>query len=135
MLSPAERILRCGPPVWWDSALESAEEDSVVLDADSDEEDSLGEGDDGCGCFVLSLNCPIVAMFLTRMMDRAAPQSTKAKVAPFHNFILERGGALKLCRERGGGQSAQTSDTFNILTFKHGSHLFSLKQTEQRPFH
>lgn len=50
-----------------------------------------------CGYFVLCLNCPIVAVFLMRRMDRAAPQSTKAKVAPFHNFILERGGALKLC--------------------------------------
>ena len=106
MLSPVERILRCGPPDCRDSTLESAEEDDgVVLDADS-----LDEGDDGCGCFVLSLNCPIVAMFLTRMMDRAAPQSTKAKVAPFHNFILERGGALKLCRKGDRGW-VKTSDT------------------------
>lgn len=37
-------------------------------------------------CLVLGLVCP---MFLTRRMDRAAPQSMKAKVALFHNFILE----------------------------------------------
>lgn len=68
------------------------------MDVDSDEEeDLLDEDEDMCGYFVLCLNCPIVAVFLMRRMDRAAPQSTKAKVAPFHNFILERGGALKLC--------------------------------------
>lgn len=39
------------------------------------------------------------AMFLMRKMERAAAQTRKAKVAPFHNFILKRGGALKLCRE------------------------------------
>lgn len=40
------------------------------------------------------------AVFLMRTTVRAAPQSTKAKVAPFHNFILERGGALKPCRDK-----------------------------------
>lgn len=73
------------------------------MDADSDDEDRLDEDEDVCGCFVLALSCPILAMFLMRRMDRAAPQSMKAKVALFHNFILERGGALKLCRERRDG--------------------------------
>lgn len=115
-MSSAERILRWGPPVCRDSAADSAEDDikdddddddkgdegdgGEVLGVDSDNDDGLDEDEDVCGYFVLGLSCPIVAMFLTRRMDRAAPQSMKAKVAPFHNFILERGGALKLCWER-----------------------------------
>ncbi len=67
------------------------------MNVDSDDEDVLDEDEDVYGYFVLDLSCPTVAMFLMRRMDRAAPQSMKAKVAPFHNFILERGGALKLC--------------------------------------
>jgi len=67
------------------------------LKVDCENEDSLDEDGDVYGYFDLGLNCPIVAMFLTKTMDRAAPQSTKAKVTPFHNFILERQGALKLC--------------------------------------
>lgn len=100
-MSSVERILRCRPPVCWGDALDSAEDDDdsgEVLDADSNDEDALDEGDDRC--FALSLSCLIMAMFLMRMVDRAAAQSMKAKVAPFHNFILERGGALKLCGER-----------------------------------
>lgn len=97
-----ERILR------WDNTLDPAaadedddedegeDDDSEVLDVNSNDEDGLDE--DAYGYFVLRLNCPIVAMFLTRMVDRATPQSMKAKVALFHNFILERGGALKLVR-------------------------------------
>lgn len=65
---------------------------------DDDGGDGLNETDDACGYFTLvGPNCPIVAMFLVRRRESAAPQSMKAKVAPFHNFILERGGALKLC--------------------------------------
>lgn len=59
----------------------------------------------------LSLNCLTVAIFLTRTADRAAAQSTKAKVAPFHTFILERGGALKLCGDT-GRKNAHMSDVF-----------------------
>lgn len=88
MLLPVERTFRWRPPV---GSLGSFEE---VVDVDSDDEDVLDEG-----CLVFSLICRMVAMFLMRTMDRAAAQSMKAKVAPFHNFILERGGALKLCEE------------------------------------
>lgn len=68
------------------------------MDVDAEDDDCLDEDEYVYGYFGLGLNCPIEAMFLTRRMDRAAPQSMKAKVAPFHNFILERGGALKLVR-------------------------------------
>lgn len=86
----------------------AADEDG---DDDDDDDDDVGDAsealdpgdderldDDEDVCLVLCLSCPTVAMFLTRRTDRAAPQSMKAKVAPFHNFILERGGALKLVR-------------------------------------
>lgn len=103
-MSSAERILRWRPPVCRDSTADSTEDDEgdvgEVLDVDSDDDDILDEDEVVYEYFVLGLNCPIVPMFLTRSMDRAAPQSTKAKVVLFHNFILECGGALKLCRER-----------------------------------
>lgn len=104
MLS-AERVLRWWPPICRDNTVDSAAADDEgdgkdALEADSDDEDRFDESEDAYGYFILLLSCPTVAMFLTRRMDRAAPQSMKAKVAPFHNFILERGGALKLCRER-----------------------------------
>lgn len=99
-MSSVERFLRCRSPICWGTGLDSEEGDDddggEVLDADSNNADGLDEGEDGY--FVLSLNCLMVAMFLMRMVDRAAAQSMKAKVAPFHNFILERGGALKLVR-------------------------------------
>lgn len=76
MLFPVERTLRRRAPT---GALASVRDDS--------------EG----GGRVWSVSS---AVFLTRTMVRAAPQSTKAKVAPFHNFILERGGALKPCRDK-----------------------------------
>lgn len=79
-------------------------EDGECLDADSDAEDRLDEDEDACECLVLGLRCSTVVMFLMRTMVRAAPQSTKAKVAPFHNFILEHGGALKFCGEKGDRQ-------------------------------
>lgn len=65
-------------------------------DPESDDEGCLDDDDDVC-CLVLGL---VRATFLTRRMDSAAEQSMKAKVALFHNFILERGGALKLCWEK-----------------------------------
>ena len=104
-MSSAERVLRRWPPICWDNTVDSAAAEDEgdgndALEADSDDEDRLDEAEDAYGYFVLFLSCPTVAMFLTRRMDRAAPQSMKAKVAPFHNFILERGGALKLCQER-----------------------------------
>ena len=74
------------------------DDDDKDDDGGGDDDDGLDEIDDACGYFTLvGLNCPIVAMFLVRRRESAAPQSMKAKVAPFHNFILERGGALKLC--------------------------------------
>lgn len=76
---------------------EEEEEDEGVPDEDEEDDKGLSEDRDTWWYLVRGLNCPTVAMFLTRTMDRAAPQSMKAKVAPFHNFILERGGALKLC--------------------------------------
>lgn len=83
----------------------SAAEDGERFDADA--VDCLDV--DACGCLVLGLRCPTAVMFLMRTMVRAAPQSTKAKVAPFHNFILEHGGALKFCGEKtdrqAGGQT------------------------------
>lgn len=85
------------------------------MDADSDNKDCLGEDEDAYGCFVLGLSCPILAMFLMSRVDRAAPQSMKAKVAPFHNFILECGGALKLCGERRDGKG--------ILSESHHGHI------------
>ena len=116
-MSSAERIRRWGPPICRDGTADSAEDDGKdddveVLDVDPDDEDGLDEDVDVHGDFVLGLNCPTVAMFLTRRMDRAAAQSMKAKVAPFHNFILEHGGALKLCGER---QNASTSDAFQTV--------------------
>lgn len=115
MLS-AERGLRWRPPIGGDDTVDSAAaadagevDGGEALVVDSEDEDCLDEYEDVYGYFGLGLNCPIEAMFLTRRMDRAAPQSMKAKVAPFHNFILERGGALKLCRER---RKWHTSDTF-----------------------
>lgn len=82
---------------WW--------EGGKCWDADSDAEDCLDEDEDVCECLVLGLRCPTAVMFLMRTMVRAAPQSTKAKVAPFHNFILEHGGALKFCGEKGDRQA------------------------------
>lgn len=64
-------------------------------DFDNDIEDD-DEGD--WGYSILGSNCPVEGIVLVRKMDRAAPQSMKTKAAPFHNFILERGGALKLCQ-------------------------------------
>lgn len=99
MLS-AERETRRGPPICISSA------DSAEGGADEDEVDGCevlavaSEAVDVSEYFVLGLICPRAAMFLRSRMDRAAPQSMKAKVAPFHNFILERGVALKLCGRR-----------------------------------
>lgn len=99
MLS-AERVLRRGAPIDLGDGADPAEDvevdDREVFKGDPSDEDGRDEDE----YFVFGLNCPRVAMFLTRRTDRAAPQSMKAKVAPFHNFILERGGALKLCGER-----------------------------------
>lgn len=100
MLS-AERALRWRPRICRDSTVDSAgaaaNDESESSDADPDDEDRLVEDEDAYKCFVLGFNRPRVAMFLMRRTDRAAPQSMKAKVAPFHNFILECGGALKIC--------------------------------------
>lgn len=123
-MSSAERVLRWRPPICLDSAVASADDDEgdggEALDIDSDDEDRLDE--DAYGYFILGLNCPIEAMFLTRRMDRAAPQSMKAKVAPFHNFILERGGALKLCRR----ETDKRQTCSNSHAFKHANHLVDL---------
>lgn len=81
----------------------AASEDGECLDADSGAGDCPDE--DVCECLVLGLRCPTAVMFLMRTMVRAAPQSTKAKVAPFHNFILEHGGALKFCGEKENRQT------------------------------
>ena len=109
MLS-VERALRGRPRICWDSTVDPAgaapNDENESSDADSDDEDRLLEDEDACKCLVLGFNRPRVAMFLTRRMDRAAPQSMKAKVALFHNFILERGGALKICQERRDGQAS-----------------------------
>ena len=84
-------------------------------DSDEDDDDDDDRGDDNgivivgsgdfdndneddWGYFILDSNGPVEGIVLVRKMDRAAPQSMKAKAAPFHNFILERGGALKLCQ-------------------------------------
>lgn len=112
-----ERVLRWRPPIGLDNTVSSAEEvddddegdGREVLESDFDDEDCLDADEDEY--FVFRLNCPIVAMFLMRRMDRAAPQSMKAKVAPFHNFILERGGALKLCRERQNAERQTCSNS------------------------
>ncbi len=104
-MSSVERGLRWRPPIGRDNTVDSASAVAAVdevgggeaLVVDSDDDDCLNEDEDVYGYFVLCLNCPTEVMFLMRRMDRAAPQSMKAKVAPFHNFILERGGALKLC--------------------------------------
>lgn len=119
-ISSAERVLRWRPPICRGNTVDSAAaaadddegDDGEYLDTDSADEDRLDEDEDVYGCLVLGLSCPIVAMFLTRRMDRAAPQSMKAKVAPFHNFILECGGALKLCWKRGECQAFSNSHTF-----------------------
>lgn len=100
-MSSAERTLLWRPPICRDSTVDSAEDagdDGEVLDVDPDDGVVLDEDEVAYEYLVLGLNCPIVPMFLTRRTDRAAPQSTKAKVVLFHNFILERGGALKFCR-------------------------------------
>lgn len=150
-MSSVERFLRCRSPICWGTGLDSEEGDDddggEVLDADSNNADGLDEGEDGY--FVLSLNCLMVAMFLMRMVDRAAAQSMKAKVAPFHNFILERGGALKLCGESEREAKCATSDmfkqsrlqpcTFELVTLKH-RHIsvetaISTTITLLRPFH
>lgn len=119
MLSSAERTLRWRPPVRCDKAAGSAKDGGEVLDVDSDDENWLDEDEGVCGYFVFGLSCPTAAMFLMRTMDRAAPQSMKAKVAPFHNFILERGGALKLCGERQKVRQRSDSHTSKPVTFKH----------------
>lgn len=119
MLS-VERILRWRPPDFFNSTEEDDVDDSdgELLDVDSSDEDSLDEDEDVREFFVLS---PTVAMFLMRMVDRAAPQSMKAKVAPFHNFILECRGALKLCEESKREAKGTTSDMLKQ------SHLHSCK--------
>lgn len=93
---------------------------------DSEDEEEECRDEDVCWYLALILSCPREAMFLSRRMDRAAPQSMKAKVAPFHNFILERGGALKLCRERERkakrGETDERQTCSNTHTFLRLSH-------------
>lgn len=95
---------------------------SVVGDGERFDADAVDCLDvDVCDCLVLGLRCPTAVMFLMRTTVRAAPQSTKAKVAPFHNFILEHGGALKFCGEKAdsqterqaGGQTTCSRSTVN----------------------
>lgn len=89
------------------------------MDVNADDGDGLDEG-----CFVFSLICRMVAMFLMRTVDRAAAQSTKAKVAPFHNFILERGGALKLCEDK----RHKNAQLLHVFLSKSSAQLATLKR-------
>lgn len=137
-MSSNERILRWRPPICWGDTVDSADapaddewDDGENLDVDSDDGDRLDEDEDMYGCLVLCLNCPIVAVFLIRRMNRAAPQSMKAKVAPFHNFILECGGALKLCWERRDRQMTDIIKQPDLRAGKPSSQRVTLKQREQ----
>lgn len=107
MLLPVERVFRRRSSVCQGSTRGSVEDIEEDLGEGSDEEDARG-------CFAWTLNSLMEAMFLMRKVDRAAAQSTKAKVAPFHNFILKRGGALKLCREM-ETKKGQSSDSLSNL--------------------
>lgn len=129
-MSSTERVLRWRPPICWGDTVDSADApaDDEWEDVDSDDGDRLDEDEDAYGCLVLCLSCPIVAMFLTRMMNRAAPQSMKAKVAPFHNFILERGGALKLCWGRRERQMTDIIKQPDLRTGEPSSQLVTLKR-------
>lgn len=79
----------------------AGKDDGVPENDGCREENEVEEEDEAC-CLLFAFGrlLAVVAMFLTRMSDRAAPQSTKAKVALFHNFILERGGALRRWQEK-----------------------------------
>lgn len=125
MLS-AERVLRRRSPICRDRAAESVDGagGGELLGVDPGDEDGLEEDEELRGYLVLGLSCPTVAMFLTRRMDRAAPQSMKARVAPFHNFILEHGGALKLCGEEQNAQAV----THSLNPLRDRSHM---KHAEQ----
>lgn len=73
----------------------------VVVDGEDDVESRGGDTGDAtqecCLAGVGGITAGIMAG-LVRRTHRDAQQSRMAKVAPFHNFILEWIGALKLCK-------------------------------------
>lgn len=100
----AERTRRRRPPIPVDLGGDEKDADCEgcdVVDGDDDVESRGGDIGDSAKEFCLAgvggIAAGITAGLVTKM-HKDAQQSRMAKVAPFHNFILERIGALKLCK-------------------------------------